>query len=141
MTNPLGMEITRNPTTGSILITQSKLSQSLHEEMHMQDSNPRTLPLDPNIKLTKYLLDVLHIVVPESEFSYMKVVGTLLHLVNYTRPYLAHTVGLLCRFNFVPGPLHIVAARCIMRYLNGTRHLGVSYSFSPTPLQGYYDSD
>jgi hypothetical protein len=26
MTNPLGMEITRNPTTGSILITQSKLA-------------------------------------------------------------------------------------------------------------------
>jgi hypothetical protein len=53
MTNPLGMEITWNPTTGSILITQSKLAQALLEDMHMQDCNPRSLPLDPKIKLTK----------------------------------------------------------------------------------------
>jgi hypothetical protein len=53
MTNPLGMEITRNPTTGSILITQSKLAQSLLEEVQMQDCNLKLLPLDPNIKLTK----------------------------------------------------------------------------------------
>jgi hypothetical protein len=53
VTNPLGMEITRNPTTGSNLITESKLAQSLLEEMQMKDCNPRTLPLDPTIKLTK----------------------------------------------------------------------------------------
>jgi hypothetical protein len=52
MTNPLGMEITQNPTTGSILIKPSKLAQSLLEEMQMEDCNPRALPLDPNIKLT-----------------------------------------------------------------------------------------
>jgi hypothetical protein len=48
--------------------------------MHMKVVNPRTLPLDPNIKLTKTPLDELHTVVPESVFPYMKVVGTLLHL-------------------------------------------------------------
>ncbi len=35
MTNPLGMEITRNPTTGNILMTQSKLAQALLEDMQM----------------------------------------------------------------------------------------------------------
>jgi hypothetical protein len=71
----------------------------------------------------------------------MKVVGTLLHLVNCTRPDLAHAVGLLCRFNHAPGPPHIAAAKSVLRYLNGTRHLGVSYSSTSTPLQGYCDSD
>jgi hypothetical protein len=28
-----------------------------------------------------------------------------------------------------------------LRYLQGTKHLGVSYSASPTPLQGFCDSD
>jgi hypothetical protein len=41
----LGMEITRNPTTGSIRMTQSKLAQPLLEELHMEDCNPRNLPL------------------------------------------------------------------------------------------------
>jgi hypothetical protein len=71
----------------------------------------------------------------------MKVVGTLLHLVNCTRPDLAHSVGLLCRFNSSPGPPHTATAKSFLRYLNGTRHPGVSYTSSPTPLQGYCDSD
>jgi hypothetical protein len=71
----------------------------------------------------------------------MKVVGTFLHLVNFTRPDLAHAVGMLCRFNYAPGPPHIAATKSVLRYLNGTRHLGVSYTFSPTPLQGSCDSD
>jgi hypothetical protein len=71
----------------------------------------------------------------------MKVVGTLLHMVNCTRPDLAQTVGMLCRFNSAPGPPHIAAAKSVLRYLNGTWHLDVSYSSSPTPLQGYCDAD
>jgi hypothetical protein len=93
MTNPLGIEITRNPSTGSILMTQSKLAQTLLEDMKLHVCNLRTLPLDPNIKLTKPPPDELHTVIPESEFPYMKVVGTLLHLVNCTRPDLAQAVG------------------------------------------------
>ena len=71
----------------------------------------------------------------------MKVVGTLLHLVNCTRPDLAQAVGLLCRFNSAPGPTHVAAAKGVLRYLSGIKHLGVSYSATPTPLQGYCDSD
>jgi hypothetical protein len=41
MTNPLVIEIARNPTTGSILMTQSKLAQSLLEDMQIHDCNPR----------------------------------------------------------------------------------------------------
>jgi hypothetical protein len=60
-----------NPTTGSILITQSKLAQSLLEEPQMQDCNPRNLPLDPNTKHTPPPPDELHTVIPESVFPYM----------------------------------------------------------------------
>ncbi len=101
----------------------------------MEDVNPRTLPLDPNIKLTKTSLDELHTVVPESVFPYMKVVGTLLHLVNCTRPDLAHAVGMLCRFNHAPGPTHVAAAKSVMRYLRGTKHRGVSYPTTSTPFR------
>jgi hypothetical protein len=141
MSNPLGIEVTRNHTTGSVLLSQSKLCQSLLEEMGMQNASPRTIPLDINIKLTKTPLDEVHTVVPESVYPHMKVVGTLLHLVNYTRPDLPHAVGILCRFNHAPGPPHIATAKSVLRYLNGTRHLGVSYSSTSTPLQGNCDPD
>jgi hypothetical protein len=109
--------------------------------MALHVCNIRSLPLDPNIILVKTPPEELHTVIPESEFPYMKVVGTLLHLVNCTRPDLAQAVGLLCRFNSAPGPTHVVAAKGVLRYLKGTTHLGVSYSATPTPLQGYCDSD
>ncbi len=86
-------------------------------------------------------MDEIHIVVPESAFPYMKVVGTLLHLVTCTRPDLAHAVGLLCRFNHAPGPTHVAAAKSVLRYMCGTKHRGVSYTTTSTPLQGYCDSD
>jgi hypothetical protein len=110
MTNPLGIQITWNPTTNSILMTQSKLAQSLLEDLQMHDCNPRLLPLDPNTKLTKTTPYELHTAIPETVFPYMKVVGTLLHMVNCTRPDLAQAVGLLCRFNAAPGPTHVAAA-------------------------------
>ena len=72
MTNPLGMEITRNPSTGSILMTQCKLSQTLLEDMALHVCNIRTLPLDPNIKLVKTPPEELHTVIPETEYPYMK---------------------------------------------------------------------
>jgi hypothetical protein len=126
MSNSLGIEVTRYLTTCSVLLSQSKLAQSLLEDMHMQNVNPRFLPLDPNIKLTKTSLEELHTVLPESVFPYMKVVGTLLHLVNCTRPHRAHAVGMLCKFNHAHGPPHIAAAKSVLRYLNGTKHLGIS---------------
>jgi hypothetical protein len=71
----------------------------------------------------------------------MKVVGTLLHLVNLTRPDLAHAVRLLCRFNHAPGPTHVAAAKGVLRYLHSTKHKGVSYTTTSTPVQGFCDSD
>jgi hypothetical protein len=107
----------------------------------MQDCNPRNLPLDPNTKLTTPPSYELHTVILETVFPYIKVVGTLLHLVNYTRPDLALAVGLLCRFNSSPGPNYVAAAKSVLRDLSGTRHLGVSYLATPSPLQGFRDSD
>jgi hypothetical protein len=107
----------------------------------MHDCNPRLLPLDPNTKLTTPPPVELHTAILETVFPYMKVVGTLLHMVNCTRPDLAQAVGLLCRFNSAPGSTHVAAAKGVLRYLSGTKHLGVSYSATPTPLQGFCDSD
>jgi hypothetical protein len=117
MSNPQGIEVITNPSTGTVLLCQSKLAQSLLEEVNMPLANDRLLPLDPNIKLTKTPLAEIHTVVPESVFPYMKVVGTLLHLVNCTRPDLAHAVGILCRVNHAPGPTHVAAAKGVLRYL------------------------
>ena len=54
MSNPLGIEVITNPITGSVLMCQSKLAQSLLEEIDLPHLNDRILPLDPNIKLTKH---------------------------------------------------------------------------------------
>jgi hypothetical protein len=40
MTNPLGIEVTRNAFTGGILLTQSKLSRALLEDMQNAKCEP-----------------------------------------------------------------------------------------------------
>ena len=60
-----------------------------------------------------------------------------------TRPDIAYTVGVLCRFVENPGPDHWYAAKRVLRYLKGTVHTTLYYSHTPTPdlFTTYSDAD
>lgn len=67
-----------------------------------------------------------------------------MYLVSWTRPDIAFSVSQCSRFMLNPCPLHIVAAKRILRYLKGTKELGLVYSRgtkAPNQLYGYADAD
>ena len=76
--------------------------------------------------------------------EYQSIVGSGMYAMTQTRPDLAYTLSVLSRFNHNPSLQHIKAAKRMLRYMQGTRFLGISYIGNPTgilDIQAYSDSD
>ena len=72
------------------------------------------------------------------------VIRCLLYLTFATRPDLAYSVIKLARFASNPSLVYIRAIKRILRYLKGTRDLGIIYSnknINLKYLSGYYNAD
>ena len=64
----------------------------------------------------------------EESNLYRRVVGSTIYLANNTRPDISYAVAQLARFMLKPSPIHLQHAKQLLRYLNRTRTLGISYS-------------
>ena len=74
--------------------------------------------------------------------SYASVVGSLQYAACSTRPDIAHAVNSLAAFLKGPQPRHVNAAKRVLRYLAGTRGLGLTYSGTHDfKMECYADSD
>jgi hypothetical protein len=86
---------------------------------------------------------------PAEHELYRNIVGSLLYLACWSRPDISFAVSELSRFVSDPCENHMKAAKHLLRYLQGTRELGLTYSH-PTNrgpsnklncLWGFVDSD
>jgi hypothetical protein len=106
----------------------------------MDNSNPVNIPMDPNIKLEPNTEQATK----EQINWFQTVIGSLLYLTFATRPDLAYSVIKLARFATNPSLVHISAIKKVLRYLKGTRDLGIIYSnknINSKYLSGYCDAD
>ncbi|RVX18146.1 Retrovirus-related Pol polyprotein from transposon RE1 [Vitis vinifera] len=77
------------------------------------------------------------------EGLYRSLIGSLLYLTA-SRPDILFIVSVLSRFMHLPSEKHFLAAKRVLRYINGTVALGVQFSKSAEgglKLLGYSDSD
>ena len=58
-------------------------------------------------------------------------VGFAIYLANNTRPDISYAVRQLARFMSNPGAVHLTFTKQLLRYLNGTRTVGIIYSNKP----------
>ena len=74
---------------------------------------------------------------------YINAVGALMYISVATRSDIAHTVGVLCRFNANPGPHYWKAVLHLFRYLQGTKDLKLTFTptSSPELFTTYSDAD
>ena len=73
---------------------------------------------------------------------FQQVIGCLLFLTLAIRPDISYYVIKLARFASNPSELHIVAAKNVLRYLKGTKALGLIYQNNPNKyISGYCDVD
>ena len=104
----------------------------------MADCKPAETPADVGTKLVKGENEDKSI----NQDKYQSAIGCLLYLSTRTRPDIAFSVAKTARFCSQPTALHWTAVKRIMRYLQGTLHLGLLYKCcKEMELMGFSDLD
>ncbi|CAL1402230.1 unnamed protein product [Linum trigynum] len=130
----LGLEITRS--SRGILLSQRKYIADLLSSAQFGDCIPVTTPMEVNLHLARE--SGVPLVNPS---QYRHLVGSLIYL-THTRPDISFAVHVVSQFMSDPRVDHLAAVHRILRYLQGTREVGL---FLPATgdfrLQAYSDSD
>ncbi|KAE8719109.1 hypothetical protein F3Y22_tig00109972pilonHSYRG00023 [Hibiscus syriacus] len=71
------------------------------------------------------------------QIEYAKVIGSLMFLMNYTRPDIAYAVSILIRYTHNPSGDHWFALRHSLKYLKGTMDWRLEFVGYPVVLEGY----
>jgi len=135
----VGIEIERNRKQGELKISQTKYIESILEKYGLADCNPVHTPMDPKIKLTP-------IEEPAEKGNrsnnYASLIGSLMYAAVATRPDIAYSVYRLASYTANPDINHWGAAKRILRYLKGTKDLGITYKKSENHINlvGYSDA-
>jgi len=74
------------------------------------------------------------ILVGDAIVWYQQLVGQYMYLMLSTRPNLGYTISRLSKYAAAPQKVHSKAARRVLRYLNGTRSLGLVLGGKEGPL-------
>jgi hypothetical protein len=135
----LGMEVTRDRSKRSLVLTQHKYITDMLKQYNMTDSKAVGAPMATGtiVATTGALL--------EDNKPYQSLVGSLLYAAVATRPDIAQAVSKLARMMSKPEQQHWELAKRVLRYLKGTAQMGLHFSGGtcdePNVLVGYSDAD
>jgi hypothetical protein len=108
----LGVQIDCELSACILHLSQRHHTLNLLDRFGCADCSPVSMLLDPSLRLN---MSQCPQTPEDDEFMcdkpYVSAVGALMYLAIATRPYIAHTVGVLCRFMSKPGPVHWKAAK------------------------------
>jgi hypothetical protein len=120
----LGCTVSRDAT--HLHLSQEQYADEILERFGMADCNPSATPMDPNTRLLAS--DRPDVVDPVRRLRYQEITGCLQFMACWTRPDLTFTANQLGKHCSNPGEIHMAAALKALRYLKGTKALGITYS-------------
>ncbi|CAL1408191.1 unnamed protein product [Linum trigynum] len=130
----LGLEVSRSAK--GILLCQRKYIIDLLHDHNFENCNPVSTPMELNLKLSRESGELL-----KDGSQYRSIVGSLIYLAA-TRPDISYAVQLVSQFMSNPCVDHLAAVHRILRYLQGTKDVGILFSSSGiTRLRAFSDSD
>ena len=129
----LGIQIKRN--NEGYILTQSHYVEKILNKYNQSNCKVAVTPFDANCKLKKNTGDAV------SQLQYSQVIGSLMYLMNATRPDIAYSVSKLSRYTSNPGKDHWEALVRVLRYLKYTITYGLHYTKYPPVLEGYSDAN
>jgi len=133
--NALNIEV-HYPKGGGIFICQTKYINQLVEKFsHLVDnlSHAVTLPHDYHLKYCRQGIYTTSEATISDNISvgsskpFRELLGALLWLSEGTRPDIKYIVSSMSRYLADPKEAHWKALKKVLRYLNGTRHMGIHY--------------
>ena len=107
----------------------------------MQNANPVSTPLDPNVKIAKSESDDGERGRSNSGNDYASLVGLLQYIAIATCPDIAYAVSRLGSYTSNPGLEHYTAAKRVLRYLQGTKDLEITYRRDAKCVTGPNDTN
>lgn len=135
--------------SGCIMVNQKTYCERLLQHYGFSEMHPSRVPMEVNTHFGKR--DNEHAAHESNEtidFPYREIIGSLMYLVTNTRPDLAYSVGQLSRYVECPSAEHVGALKKVLRYLAGTKSLGIRYKSPKSQklivgmhLTGFSDSD
>jgi hypothetical protein len=135
----LGMEVVRDRAAKTIEIRQPAYVDQVLERYGMSDCKPVMTPAqDVLVRATEGT--------GEPDVGYMSLVGSVLYPALVSRPDISFAVQALGRHMQASAEAHHAAAKRVLRYLKGTREMGICYGKDVRTgdgelLTGYSDSD
>lgn len=126
------MEFTQQEN--EITIRQSGYIKDILDRFGMSDSRAVSIPLNPGTKLNNNNEESNY---EENNIPHRELIGALMYLAVYTRPDIAYAISYLSQFN----NSHWIAAKRVLRYLQGTRNVGLSFRKTGKSLIGFVDAD
>lgn len=130
------LEIEVSQTENGIFISQKKYAENILKKLNLLGCKSVATPLIANEKMRKF--DGAK---KADAKKYRSLVGSFLYLTA-TRPDIMFAVSLLSRYMQEPSQIHFIAAKTVLRYLQGTLDYGVLFTaVEKSRLIGYTDSD
>ncbi|CAL8086908.1 unnamed protein product [Prunus armeniaca] len=122
-------------TNLEIVIETKSFLASNFDMKDMGIADPLSTPYDANTQLKKNKGESV------SQSEYAQIIGSLMCLMNCTRPDIAYVVGRLSRYTQSPNKEHWTAISRVLKYLRGTMNFGLKYSGFLAVLEGYSDAN
>lgn len=137
----IGVKIDRKqPDT--IRLSQKAYIDSIIVKYNMQECRPASTPLEPGMNINKTSSITREEKDEMANIPYRELIGSLMHLSQYTRPDTAFAISKLSQYNANPGKIHWTQAKHVLRYLNKTRDLELIYrTGNNRKIQVYCDVD
>ncbi|GAA0158500.1 transmembrane signal receptor [Lithospermum erythrorhizon] len=136
----LGMRIIRD--RDSLRLTQEEYLKKVIKRFNMLDAKPVSTPIAAHFQLSVEQSpenedELVHM----DKVPYASAVGSLMYAMVYTRPDIAHAVGVVSRYMSNLGREYWEAVKWILRYLNGSAKKALCFQKSDMGLIGYVDAD
>ncbi|MBW0513120.1 hypothetical protein O181_052835 [Austropuccinia psidii MF-1] len=134
---------TQNETRNNeevIQINQSHYIEELLKKYNMEDCKVTLTPMQRNLKL-KAATEAEKDEFKTLNENYRSAIGSLNYLSQCTRPDVAYAVGHLSQLLEKPSCQHWASLKRVLRYLKGTKDLGINYhKTGENEIVGYSDS-
>ncbi|CAM8900799.1 unnamed protein product [Rhodiola kirilowii] len=140
----LGVKIIRNRHDRKISLSQVDYVAKVLDKFCMKESKPSPIPLGGHLEISKDDCPVNETDKQKmSKIPYDMAVGSLMYAMLCTRPDIAFAVSVLSRYRSNPGEKHWFAMKYLLKYIAGTKDLGLVYTdYEKEPeLIGYVDPD
>ena len=137
LTYILGLQVERDRQKQTLHLSQELYITNILARFGLEDCNSIHVPLKG-----KTILRLRTSNQPQADRAiYLAMVGSLMYAMLGTRPDIVFAVGLLARYSNDPSDLHLDAAKSVLRYLQGSKKVGIMYSGQGPSLEGYSDAD